>query len=251
MKKIGIVGGVGWLSTVEYYAGLCRRSEARHLVSGLPGVPTMPEVCIESLDLSKAVSYIGKDEDEGSWTRFDEYHRAAVQRLAASGADFALMASNTPHHRFGEIVRGVSIPVISMLDAIAGECARIGARQVLLLGTSVTMSSAKFRAAFAQRGVEASGPIDDDPRCAAIRLIADLQSGKHEGSAERIATIARASIARQFSAQSVVCLACTELPLAFPEFKDLSSFVADGVTYVNSSASHVDAAFEFATARGG
>jgi hypothetical protein len=61
---------------------------------------------IESLDLNQAVSYIGGDGDEDSWSKFDDYHRAALQRLESSGADFALMASNTPHHRFASIVRG-------------------------------------------------------------------------------------------------------------------------------------------------
>jgi aspartate racemase len=50
--------------------------------------------------MHKAVSYLGSGGDEVSWTRFDEYHRTALLRLAASGADFALIASNTPHHRF-------------------------------------------------------------------------------------------------------------------------------------------------------
>jgi len=114
VKKIGIVGGVAWRSTVDYYAEICRRSE-----------PQTPEISIESLDLNKAVSYLGVDGDEESWRRFDDYHRAALQCLEASGADFALMASNTPHHRFASIVRGIGIPVISIFDVVAKESARI------------------------------------------------------------------------------------------------------------------------------
>ena len=55
MKKIGIVGGVGWQSTTEYYAELCRRSEQWHLARNPRDVPTMPEISIESLDLVKAM----------------------------------------------------------------------------------------------------------------------------------------------------------------------------------------------------
>ena len=101
MKKIGIVGGVGWPSTVDYYSLICRRSERWHLT---------PEMSIESLDLNKAVSYLGVDGDEESWVRFDDYHRAALRRLGSSGAEFALMASNSPHRRFASIVRGMGIP---------------------------------------------------------------------------------------------------------------------------------------------
>jgi aspartate racemase len=78
----------------------------------------MPEIGIESLDLAKAVAYLGSDDDEDSWTQFDDYHRAALRRLEASGAEVALVASNTPHHRFDALVRGIQIPVISPDDAI-------------------------------------------------------------------------------------------------------------------------------------
>ena len=93
---------------------------------------------------------------EESWLQFDEYHRAALKRLEASGADFALIASNTPHHRLESIVCGVRIPVLSIFEAVAQESARIGARRVLILGTALTMSSRKLREQFAKYGVEAA-----------------------------------------------------------------------------------------------
>lgn len=206
----------------------------------------MPEMCIESLDVNKALSYIGNDEDEESWSRFDEYHRAALQRLERSGAAFALMAANTPHHRFASIVRGIGIPVISIIDAVAKESARIGAREVLILGTALTMRSARFREGFARRGVEASGPQDEAARAATVNLIQQLQVGKVEGGAEQLGKIARKSFEGQFRAQPAVCLACTELPLAFQEQKMLATFRYDGILYINTTAVHVNAAFEFA-----
>ena len=86
----------------------------------------------------------------------------ALQRLEASGADFALMASNTPHHRFASITKGVNIPVISIYDAVAKECARMGAGEVLILGTSLTMSSLRLRQEFAKQGVVAFSPSDEE-----------------------------------------------------------------------------------------
>ena len=247
MKKIGIVGGTAWPSTVEYYSELCRRSEERHRARKLQGAPATAEMCIESLDLRKAVAYLGRDGDEASWSRFDEYHRAALRRLEASGAEFALIASNTPHHRFAAIVRGIAIPVISIIEVVARECARIGAGQVLVLGTALTMRSATFRHGFAEHGIDAAGPQDEAVRVATIELIAELQLGRIAGAAQRISRIARSSFNRQCAARPVVCLACTELPLAFPELKSLAAFDFDGASYVNTSAVHVDAAFEFAS----
>ncbi|MGA7288037.1 MAG: aspartate/glutamate racemase family protein [Terriglobales bacterium] len=211
----------------------------------------MPEMCIESLDLNKAFSYIGDDDDEESWSRFDEYHRAALQRLEKSGAEFALMAANTPHHRFAAIVRGIGIPVISIIDAVAKESARIGAREVLILGTALTMRSARFREGFAQCGVEASGPRDEAARAATVTLIKELQVGKAEGAAERLGKIARKAFEGLFKAQPAVCLACTELPLAFQEQKMLATFRYDGVLYINTTAVHINAAFDLAAGESG
>ena len=246
MKKIGIVGGVAWLSTVDYYSEICRRSERWHLARNLQGAPSTPEMSIESLDLNKAVSYLGTDDDEESWSQFDGYHRSALERLEASGVDFALIASNTPHHRFAAIVRGIGIPVISILEVVAKECARIGTSEVLILGTELTMRSRRFSEEFAKYGVEAAGPHDEAARALTVELITELQLGKLEGAAERLGRIAKISFEQQFGAQPIVCLACTELPLAFQEQKMLTTFEYDRVLYINTTAVHINAAFDFA-----
>ncbi len=246
MKKIGIVGGVAWLSTVDYYAGICRLSEQWHLARNPRATSSTPEMSIESLDVSKAISLFGRDGDEESWAQYDEYHRGALQRIEASGADFALMASNTPHHRFASIVRGIRVPVLSIVDVIAKESARSRVTEVLILGTAVTMRSAGFREGFAKHGIAAAGPRDDSARGLIVELIAELQLGKIEGAAERIGKVARSCFQGQFDTQPAVCLACTELPLAFPEQKTLPSFSRDGITYLNTVAAHINAAFDLA-----
>jgi len=246
MKKIGIVGGLSWRSTVDYYAGLCSRAEELSLAKGLEGTPSMPEMAIESLDLKTAFSYLG-DGDEESWSRYDEYHRAALKKLEASGAEIAAMAANSPHHRFEAITRGIDIPVISIFDAAARECVRIGARQVLILGTPLIMGSAKFRQHFAKYGIEAAGPRGDAEREIVAELIADLQQGRSEGAADRLGNIAWTAYEEMFRGLPVVCLACTELPLAFPELKSKASFKFCGALYVNTTAAHIDAIFNAAS----
>jgi aspartate racemase len=246
MKKIGIVGGVAWQSTVEYYSEICRRSALWHQAANPGSAPATLEMSIESLDLNRAVSYLGTGEDEESWAKFDDYHRAALQRVEVSGADFALMASNSPHHRFQSIIRGVGIPVISILDAVARESVRAGATEVLILGTDLAMKSVNFRDEFTKHGINAAGPIDDGMRRMTVDLIADLQLGKTEGAAERLARIAKMAFEQQFKARPVVCLACTELPGAFEERKTRAVFEHDGVTYINSTAAHIQAALDFA-----
>ena len=246
MKKIGIVGGIAWLSTVDYYSELCRRSEQRYIASNRPGLPSTPEMSIESLDLNKAFSCLGTESDEASWTHYDDYHRAALQRLEASGAEFALMASNTPHTRFASITRGIQIPVLDLFEAAAKEGARIGACETLILGTPPTMRSNRLRETFAQHGIKAAAPQDETVRKTVAALISELQRGKGEAAAERLTAIAKSPIENQFKTQPAISLACTELPLAFPEHKTFPTFEYDGVVYINTTAVHINAAFEFA-----
>jgi len=77
---------------------------------------------------------------------------ATWQRAAPS----ALIASVSPHQRFEAIVREIRIPVICILDTVARASARIGARQVLPLGTAITMRSPRFREEFARHALAAA-----------------------------------------------------------------------------------------------
>jgi aspartate racemase len=249
MKRIGIVGGIAWRSTVDYYSELCRLSEQLDVDRDLIRIPSTPEICIESLDLAKAASYLGVVGDEGSWANFDEYHRSALNRLAAGGADFAIIASNTPHHRFEAITRGVAMRVIDLFEVVAQHCVRNGLRQVLILGTRLTMHSSRFQESFARYGVLAAGPIDSADQASVLAMIESLQKGNLEGVQDGLGRLARIAFARKFTGPPVVCLACTELPLAFPTTKGLEIFTVGGVTYVNPSAVHVAATLSLATGK--
>ena len=241
MKKIGIVGGIAWPSTVDYYRGLCRRAEDRHRASGRPGPPSCPEIAVESLDVAKAAALLGDDADPASWTAFDAYHRAALARLADAGAGLAVIAAHTPHHRFREITGGARVPVVDLFDVAAREAERAGARRVLIAGTRVTMDSAVLRAAFGRRGIDADAPGDAGIRRSVAEAIADLQNGRVRGVAARIAAIVRR--ARRTPAPDLVCLACTELPLAFPSRGTAAVFERCGLRWLDPSAAHVAAAF--------
>jgi aspartate racemase len=231
---------------VEYYSGICRRSEQLQLARDPEVVPAIPEISIQSLDLKKAVAYLGTDEDEASWQQFDEYHRAALERLEADRVDFAIVASNTAHHRFDAIVRGIKIPVISILQVTAELCARIGATEVLILGTALVMESAKIRETFDRYHIKAAGPEDESDRRATVSLIAELQFGSPAGAVERLTGIVKGSLSSGQISKLAVCLACTELSLAFQGMELLTTFEHDNILYINTSAAHIAAAFEFA-----
>lgn len=243
MKKIGLVGGIAWPSTVDYYAGICRLAEAAQ--QGQTGAHTLPEMSIESLDHHRAVAYLGHEGDATSWAKFDAYHREALQRLERSGAEVAAIASNTSHNRFPEITAGVRIPVISVFEVMAAECTRLGEKRALILGTATTMASARLCAVFASRGIAAAGPGDKELRALTVQLSEELQHGMNNSASSRLADIVRRCAAG--GRIPLVCLACTELPLAFPGSGSFTLLEYGDIRYLNSSAVHMRAIFDHAT----
>lgn len=77
-------------------------------------------------------------------------------------------------------------------------------------------------------------------------MVADLQHGRNAGASDRLAQIARMSVDSQPVRRPIVCLACTELPLAFDAMKTLPVFECDDIVFINSTIVHIDAAFDFA-----
>jgi aspartate racemase len=243
MKKLGIVGGVAWPSTIDYYRAICRLSVARHQASGISGPPATPEMAIESLDISKSFALRGGAiTDDASWSRYDAYFRAALQRLQASGAELAIIASNTPHNRFAAITKGIAMPVLSIFDAVASECARLGVSDMLILGTAPTMNAPNFADVLTRVSVKAFAPKATEDRAKVVALIAELQALRDDDAASRLRGVVDASFPPG-SGVRTVCLACTELPLAFPAIEAESSLVIDDVRYINTTMIHAQAAF--------
>ncbi|MFY7864174.1 GNAT family N-acetyltransferase [Roseateles sp.] len=248
-KKIGIVGGVAWASTVEYYRLICQWSQQRHLELGRSGTPEMPEFAIESVNIAESHGRRGVAGDEASWARFDAYFRAALLRLQASDADFALIASNTPHNRLAAIRRGVDIPVLSIFEVVAQACAAAGVAQLLILGTEPTMQGQALPEVLGRHGIASCVPQDAGDRALLAELIAELQAGKSDSAAAQIGALAERAFAATAAPQQgrrAVGLACTELPLAFPAQLEQASFEHAGQFYINTSLIHARAAFELA-----
>lgn len=247
MKKIGILGGLAWPSTVEYYAGICRLVEQQYAHCGLASRPVLPEIIIDSLDAVTAASLFGNDADEDSWKAFDAYHRAGLQRLERGGAEFAVIACNTAHHRFAAITRGICIPVLNIVEAAARVCAWTEVHRLLMLGTPPVMGSLVFRQTFARQGIEACAPRSERDLRVLQHTIEALQRGDPDGARERITEIAAHALAQPWPEDAAVYLGCTELPLAFPAHRQASVFTCAGIRYVNSTALHIRAAVEYAT----
>ena len=203
-------------------------------------------MCIESLNLRTALSYIGMEGNEQSWMEFDEYHRSALQRLQQSGAECAAIASNTPHCRLESIVRGISIPIIDMFDAVARETARSHLNDVLPLGTPATMKSTRFRKVLGKHGLGVLEVGDPSAISDIFALIERLQRASVEGISTKLNSIVRGIWDGQSSAQPCVLLACTELPMAFRKDARSAIFESEGILYINSTAVHIRAVLDCA-----
>ncbi len=246
MKKIGIVGGVSWFSTVEYYKTICQLSHEHQHERVSEGPPAVPEMTIESLNINKSFNLRGQPGDEASWRRYEAYFQEALKRLEASGVDFAIIASNTPHNRYDSITEGISIPVLNIFEEVAKECANYGVRNALILGTAPTMSSPVFPAVLDRHGILGTVPETDQDQAMIITLIDKLQAGENRTAAELIQGLVEKYLSMNSVERQAVCLSCTELPLAFPQFVDAATFEMDGVLYVNTTIIHAKAAFDYA-----
>jgi aspartate racemase len=243
MKKIGIVGGVGWPSTADYYRLICSGANNHFRALGHSAPLPTPPIMIESVNQAQTRGLRGEPgAGDASWASFDAVFRDAFLRLEVAGCDFGIIASNTPHARLHAIRQGLDLPIISIVEETARETQRMGTTNALVLGTSVTMRGDLYPARLRELGIVPTERLPEAEIVRMQRLIDDeFYGGATEAGASQLLDICRAHVAEP--ADTAVLLACTELPLAFPLSCDDSHFEAEGFRFVNTTVVHAQAAF--------
>ena len=99
MKKIGMIGGLAWPSTVEYYRGLCAKTNEHYKAKGVPAPYPTPHIIIESLNINETRKLRGREGDEDSWERYDRAFRETFLRLRRGGAQTLESLPAIPHIR--------------------------------------------------------------------------------------------------------------------------------------------------------
>ncbi len=240
MKKIGMIGGLGWLSTIDYYRLLCAKTNIHYENLGVEPPLPAPHIFIESLNMHETRKLRGKEGDDASWVGFENVFREAFGRLEAAGAEFGIIASNTPHMRIKGITKDLDFPVVSILDATAQVVHDTGAKRALVLGTTVTMNSTVYAGTLYEYGIDTFPKLPDAEIHSLGKLIDyDLYQGRIDTALDQIVGLCNKYVQYE---SDVVCLACTELPLAFPRHADSACFEEQGITFVNTTVAHVDAA---------
>ncbi len=253
MKKIGLLGGMAWPSTIDYYRTICEGANARFRAKGYPAPLPVPPVNIESVNIAETRALRGIEGDEASWAAYDAVLLGVFARLEGAGCEVAAMASNTPHARLHAIRDRIGIPVISILDESAKAAAQTSRHRALVLGTSVTMQGGHYPSALRAQGIEPV-PRLPEPEVEAMQRLIDTEFYAGATAAGRTALLETCERHGGRDPGTVVLLACTELPLAFPDRGGNPVFETEGFTFVDTGAAHVrailDASLGHANAEG-
>jgi len=206
MKTIGLIGGMSWESSIEYYRII--NQLVKEKLGGLHSAKSV----IVSVDFAPVEALMAA----GEWDKVLSHLIKAAQQLQAGGADFILIATNTMHKLFDQVAASVGIPLLHIADAAAAEILALGLKKVGLLGTIYTMEQDFYRARLADKfGLEVIipekadreeidriifeelvvGKITVESKAAYLRVIDDLVSKGAEG----------------------IVLGCTEIPLLVKE----------------------------------
>lgn len=141
MKTIGLIGGMSWESSIEYYRII--NEAVRERLGGLHSA--------QSLMFSVDFAEVETLQHQGRWGEAAGVMVAAARRLERGGADFLVLCTNTMHKLADAIQAGVSIPLLHIADATAEAVKGRGLRTVGLLGTRFTMEEAFYRGRLGDR----------------------------------------------------------------------------------------------------
>jgi aspartate racemase len=167
MNTVGIIGGIGPESTIEYY----RLIISSYLDREKNG--NYPQIVINSINMKKMLDLIGNN-------RLDEvtdYMVAEVQKLAKAGADFALLASNTPHIVFNQINKASVLPLISIVEVTCGRIMNLGLKRVGLFGTKFTMQGGFYHKIFSDHDIAVISPEEKDQDYIHDKYMGELVKG--------------------------------------------------------------------------
>ena len=225
-KRIGILGGISAESTVEYYRRIIRSYVQQQ------GNYHYPEIVVYSLDFQRFTDL----ENSGDRAGYVAEIMSGIRAHEGAGAEFILMAANSPHAVYDEVAARSEVPMLSIVKVTAEEARRQDLRRLLLLGIKFTMRSTFYQEACAKRGIEvltpSAGEQDEIERIVFDELTKGIFT---EVSRERLL-----QIIGRYPVDGTI-LGCTELPLLLQQ-RDTPVVLLDTLEL------HVQAALAYALA---
>jgi len=228
MRTIGLIGGMTWESSIEYYRII--NTEVNRRLGGVHSA----KVLLISVDFDEIANLQHRDE----WKAMTDIMIGAAQTLENGGADFTVICTNTMHKMADDVEKNTNIPLLHIVDAVAGQVKTQGFSKVGLLGTKFTMEHDFYKTRLLERhGIEALIPPTEERQIVhdvlynefSLGGVSQQSIGKYR---EIINNLAAAG------AEGII-LGCTEIPLFIkPEHSPVPLF--------DSTTIHAKAAVDFA-----
>lgn len=227
MKLLGIIGGIGPESTVDYYQTIVGLYRARKPDGSYPAL------LIDSVDMNRLRNAF----EAGDLAAIVDYVLPELQRLHRAGADFGLLAANTPHLVFDDLERQSPIPLISIVAVTCDAAKTRGLKRIALFGTRFTMTAPLYPDVFAREGIGVIIPEPVDQDYIHEKYLNELVNGVFlpETRDGLLAIVDR--MARQNGIDGVI-LGGTELPLILREPDH------NGIPFLNTTRIHCEAAVD-------
>lgn len=202
VKVIGLIGGMSWESSAEYYRIVNR--EVRDRLGGVHSARCL----MWSMDFDE----IERLQHAGDWAALTRLMIEAARNLEAGGADFVVVCTNTMHRMAEAIEAAIGIPLLHIADPTAEAIRRAGVTRVGLLGTAFTMEQDFYKGRLATKfGLEVIVPDEADRRIVHDVIYRELVAGEIRASSrDRYREVIARLVAR--GAEAVI-LGCTEIML--------------------------------------
>lgn len=227
MKRIGILGGIGPESTVDYY-----REIIRAFVTGHPEL-AYPEIIVYSANMNELMGFVSTK----NWSALSEWLLEKITSLHLAGAEFAAIASNTPHIVFDEIKAKAPIPLLSIVEETCKAAQKLGLKNIGLMGTKLTMEADFYKKPFTSKGISIVVPHEEEQIKIHHKLFSEIELGIIKDSTREELLLIVKRMIKEDHLDSLI-LGCTELPLILTE----SSF---GIPFLNTSAIHCESIIRY------
>ncbi len=201
LRKIGLIGGMSWLSTRTYYEHINKGVQAK------AGPRSSAPMLIESLDSTGMTRLSSKEE----WDQAAQVLAASAKRLETAGASAVLIGANSMHKVYDTVAKAVSVPVIHIAECVAAKMEADGVKKAALIGTRNVMVESFYRQKLIARDIELLPPEMGFVETLDRIIYDELLLGKASRQAERELKTILTNL-EQDGAEAVV-LGCTELEM--------------------------------------
>ncbi len=225
MKTLGIIGGLGPESTIDYYGKIIALYRER------TGDGSYPQFIINSINMKKGLDFMEANNLAG----MADYLLEELGKLARAGATFGVISANTPHIVFEEVASKSPIPLISIVEATCAAAKARKLKRLALFGTRYTMQATFYPKVFSREGIELFVPGLEDQTYIHDKYLNELVSGKFlpDTRANLLAIVDRMKEKHDIDG---VILAGTELPLILRDREH------NGIPFLDTTQIHCEAA---------